>query len=281
MTRSEHPLISVVVPTRDRPTALTRCLDALAAQTVADELEVLVVDDGSWAASDISTVVGRHPRARLLRSAGAGPAAARNEGARAARGSFLCFTDDDCAPKPDWVEQLVEALRAGADAAAGRTIAGGGVLAEASELIARAPVEVMTRDGSDLSFAPSNNLACTKAVFAATPFDESYPHAAGEDREWCARLIASGHSLRSAPAARLVHRQDLTLLDFFRQQARYGEGAFRFHRRGAIRRPLGSAGFYVALIRRGFARSFRVGVLVCAAQAATALGFLRGWATQR
>jgi hypothetical protein len=38
-------------------------------------------------------------------------------------------------------------------------------------------------DGSDLSFAATNNLACTRAVFEATPFDESYPRAAGEDRD--------------------------------------------------------------------------------------------------
>jgi mycofactocin glycosyltransferase len=96
--------VSVVVPTRDRPAALDRCLAALSAQTL-DELEVVVVDDGSVASADVAAVVARHPRARLIQQAGRGPAAARNAGARASRGSFLCFTDDDCAADRDWAER--------------------------------------------------------------------------------------------------------------------------------------------------------------------------------
>jgi glycosyltransferase involved in cell wall biosynthesis len=43
---SGDPALSVVVPTRDRPTALERCLAALARQT-APSLEVVVVDDAA------------------------------------------------------------------------------------------------------------------------------------------------------------------------------------------------------------------------------------------
>ncbi len=274
-----QPLISVVVPTRDRPEALARCVDRLVTQTVADQLEVLVVDDGSLAANEVAAVVGRHARARLIRRVGGGPAAARNTGARAAHGAYLCFTDDDCAPQTDWVERLVEVLQRGADAAAGTTVAGGGALSQASEIIARAPATAP--DGSDLPFAPSNNLACTKAVFETTRFDESYPNAAGEDREWCARLTAGGFELRSAPAACVVHDQELTLRGFLRQQIRYGQGAFRFRYRGSEHRPLESADFYTALVRRAFAQSFSVGLLVCVAQAATAVGFIGGWAMRQ
>jgi glycosyltransferase involved in cell wall biosynthesis len=274
-------MISVVVPTRDRPQALARCLNNLADQTVADRLEIIVVDDGSLAASEVASVVARHPRAQLIRRVGGGPAAARNAGARAARGSFLCFTDDDCAPRTDWVEHLVEALRRGADAAAGVTVSGGGVLAEASEIVAHAPAAAPAPSGSDVPFAPSNNVACTKAVFEVTPFDESYPDAAGEDREWCARLTGAGFVLHSEPAARIVHHQELTLSRFLRQQIRYGRAAFRFRRRSGHRRPLESVGFYSALLRRAFAQSFSVGLLVSAAQAATAAGFIHGWATHK
>jgi glycosyltransferase involved in cell wall biosynthesis len=274
-------LISVVVPTQDRPRSLNQCLDALAAQTLVDELEVIVVDDGSVAEDEVSRVVARHPHARLIRRDGGGPAAARNAGARVAGGAFLCFADDDCEPQRDWVERLVERLQSGADGVAGMTLSGGGVLAAASEIVAHAPARARPPDGSDLAFAPSNNLACTKTAFDATPFDESYSYAAGEDRDWCARLIAAGYVLRSEPGARLVHHQDLTLGRFLRQQVRYGEGAFRFRRRGGERRPLESAGFYMTLLQQGFAESFSVGLLVCVAQAATAAGFVRAWTTSR
>ncbi len=275
-----EPQTSVVVPTRDRPAALSACLEALSAQTAVDRLEVIVVDDGSVAADEVAAVVARHARARLFRAAGDGPAAARNEGTRRARGAILCFTDDDCLPQIDWVERLTEAIERGADAVAGTTLSAGGALADASELVARAPAGARPSDGGDLLFAPSNNLACTKAAFDAVPFDESYPDAAAEDREWCARLTAAGFVLRSAPAASVVHRQELTLRSFLSRQVRYGQGAYRFRRRnrGGRLEPLN---FYTALLRRAFTQSFTVGLLVAAAQAATTFGFVSGWAALR
>jgi glycosyltransferase involved in cell wall biosynthesis len=269
MEGAGRPSISVVVPTRDRPSALEACLAALDAQTIADRLEVVVVDDGSVAADTIAVIVARHPIARLVRQGRAGPAAARNAGARKARGETLCFTDDDCLPEVAWVEELVVAIREGADAVAGRTLSPRGALADASEVISRAPAAAAE------AFAPSNNLACRKAVFEAVPFDESYQRAAAEDRDWCARLVATGHSLRSQPSARLLHRPHLTLSSFLRRQMRYGQGAYRF--RSNARRRLEPISFYVALVQRGFSRGFRVGVLVSLAQVATAYGWARGW----
>jgi glycosyltransferase involved in cell wall biosynthesis len=272
------PLVSVIVPTRDRPQALDRCLAALGAQSLGDRLEIVVVDDGSRASEEVAAVVARHPRARLVRRAGTGPASARNAGVRAARGSFLCFTDDDCEAQPDWAERLAEALQEGADAAAGTTrLTLSGSLADAFQLIVEAPAAVPPPNGSDLSFATSNNLACTRAVFEATPFDESYPHAAGEDRDWCARLLAGGFVLRSAPAACVLHDQVLTLRGFIARQVRYGQGAYRFRRRSSDRRSLESGTFYVNLLRRAFAKRFAAGLLVIVAQGATVVGFAAGW----
>lgn len=268
MGAAGKPAISVVVPTHDRPAALGACLAALDAQTFAARLEVVVVDDGSVDADSVAGTVARHPNATLVRQNAAGPAAARNAGARNARGETLCFTDDDCLPQTEWVEELMAAIQDGADAVAGRTLSPPGTLADASEIISRAPAI------AGEAFAPSNNLACRKAVFEAVPFDESYRHAAAEDRDWCVRLVATGHTLRSQPSARVMHQPNLTLSSFLRRQARYGHGAYRF--RSKTQRQLEPLGFYVALVRRGFARGFTVGVLVSLAQLATALGWARG-----
>jgi len=277
----QEALISVVVPTRDRPAALRRCLDALSAQTVLDHLEVVVVDDGSRAADEVAAATAGHAHVRLIRRSGGGPAAARNAGARTARGAFLCFTDDDCVPRPDWAERIVDALRQGADAAAGTTtLSRAGALAEASDLVAHA-LDAPPRPGSALAFAASNNIACTRTAFEATPFDESYSGAAGEDRDWCARLTSGGFALRSAPDARVVHDQPLTVLSFLGQQVRYGQGAFQFRHGSDQRRPLESPSFYAALVRGAFAKGFSVGLLFSAAQAATAAGFARAWVTAR
>jgi glycosyltransferase involved in cell wall biosynthesis len=263
----ERPSVSVVVPTRDRPLSLEACLSALDAQTIADRLEVVVVDDGSAEGPTVAAVVGRHGNARLIRQNGRGPAAARNAGGRAGQADVLCFTDDDCVPETQWAERLLEAIERGADAVAGKTLSTSGPLAEASDVISGAPAAAEP-------FAPSNNLACTKVSFEAVPFDESYPQAAAEDRAWCTRLVASGRSLEMEPSARLLHRPNLTLMSFLRRQVRYGRGAYRY--RQSVHRPLEPTGFYVALMQRGFRRGLTVGVLVVLSQVATALGWARG-----
>ena len=59
-----------VIATRDKPDDLGRCLAALAAQTLGEQLEVIVVDDGSTA--DIQAVVRRQLEESLaaVRTAG-------------------------------------------------------------------------------------------------------------------------------------------------------------------------------------------------------------------
>ena len=46
----------------------------------------------------------------LLRQGNAGPAAARNRGAKAAKGEFLAFTNDDCQPLPNWLDRFAASL---------------------------------------------------------------------------------------------------------------------------------------------------------------------------
>src|SRR5829696_2774790 len=103
-------MISVIVPTHDRPESLQRCLDALAVQSALNNLEVIVVDDGSTAPQAVGEIVERHAFARVIRHDKSGPARSRNAGVTSARGRFVCFTDDDCEPTPLWAARLVSAL---------------------------------------------------------------------------------------------------------------------------------------------------------------------------
>jgi glycosyltransferase involved in cell wall biosynthesis len=216
--------------------------------------------------SEVETVVARHRPARLVRLDGRGPAAARNAGVQAAGGEVLCFIDDDCVADEAWAERLAGAV-ARADAVGGTTVGMGGALAEAAELIARAPAAAAP-------FTPSNNLACSRQLIESEPFDETFPDAAGEDREWCARIVGKGYALATEPNARVTHRQELSLASFLRRQYRYGRAAYRFRAaRGGVARPE-RPGFYLDLVRRGFAQGVRVGLLVVLAQAATAAGWI-------
>ena len=269
------PRVSVIVPTRDRPSSLQRCLDALERQVGIPDFEVVIVDDGSRRADEVARVVARSPRARVLRQdQSRGPAAARNQGARTARGSILLFTDDDCEPAPDWASRLAAVIENDAQAAAGVLVNGlpSDRLAAATDTILGFVQRQATGPGGTTRFATTNNLACRAELLAAYPFDERF-RPAGEDRDWCARVVAAGHSLIVEPSAFVLHRQDLTVRSFWRKHLNYGRASYRFHRLHV--RELESPHFYAGLVRSGFSGGVANGLLVGVAQLATAIGFVR------
>jgi glycosyltransferase involved in cell wall biosynthesis len=91
------PLVSVVVPTKDRPTLLTDTLRSICRQE-AVPIEVVVVDDGSKDAEAVESTVARlkDARVRVLRHPfSQGVSAARNRGLDATTGEWVAFCDDD------------------------------------------------------------------------------------------------------------------------------------------------------------------------------------------
>jgi GT2 family glycosyltransferase len=267
--------ISVVVPTRDRPASLARCLAALIEQD-AGELDVVVVDDRSRDRAAAATALERLPGARLVHGAGRGPAAARNLGVRAAQGEVVCLLDDDCEPDPGWARVMAAAVSKGAGriVAAGFTTTppGASITVLASQTIVNHLLSASRNASSNrLGFAPTCNIAASRELFARLRFDESYPFAAGEDREWCARALAAGVGIEYVPEAVVVHRQSLGLRAFMHQQYRYGRGGSRF-RAAATGRRLYGPPFYAGLVREGFRGGLACGAAVLAAQGITATG---------
>jgi GT2 family glycosyltransferase len=110
--------VSVVVCTRDRPTDLARCLDALAASSRAPE-EVIVIDN-SPSTSAARDIVGARPGVRYVPAAEPGLSHARNVGVANSTGDLIVFTDDDVLVAPTWLERLVAPFAdAGVDAVMG------------------------------------------------------------------------------------------------------------------------------------------------------------------
>jgi len=91
------PSVSVVLPTRDRPTFLLQAVDSVLAQQ-APAAELLLVDDGhEGAAEAVANRLGGRPgpAIRVLPGPRRGPGAARNVGIQAACGELIAFLDDD------------------------------------------------------------------------------------------------------------------------------------------------------------------------------------------
>ena len=108
MPVKSEPHISVVVPVHDGGPQLGRCLDALLASSYAAR-EIVVVDDGS---TDGSAARARERGVEVLRlDSRSGPAAARNHGARNARGSVLLFVDADVVVRRDTLSRVAALMR--------------------------------------------------------------------------------------------------------------------------------------------------------------------------
>jgi GT2 family glycosyltransferase/peptidoglycan/xylan/chitin deacetylase (PgdA/CDA1 family) len=119
-TPPSPPRISVVVPTHERRAAVVAHLQAFEQQRYEDGFEVVVVDDGSrdGTAAALRALAPRFPL-QVLEQPHAGAAAARNHGARAARGDLLLFLDDDMEPDPGLLAAHDRRHREGADAVVG------------------------------------------------------------------------------------------------------------------------------------------------------------------
>jgi glycosyltransferase involved in cell wall biosynthesis len=107
--RVDEPLVSVIMPVRNREWCVRRAIDSVLAQTCAN-VELIVVDDGS---SDRSAAIAESygPRLRLLRQDQAGAYAARNLGMRHARGELIAFADSDDAWMPGKLAAQVPLMR--------------------------------------------------------------------------------------------------------------------------------------------------------------------------
>ncbi len=209
-------MFSVVVPALNAAATLPALLAALRAQTIpATEYEVIVVDDGS---SDDSAQVASALGARVVRQAHRGPSAARNLGVSAARGEVMLFTDADCQPAVDWIEQMQLSL-------CDRTVAGvkGAYATQQREWTARlAQLEFEERyerlaHSGVIDFVDTHSLALRKSVLLEVGgYDALVLN--NEDVDLSYRLAARGFRMAFNRRAVVYHRHPSIMRNYLRQK---------------------------------------------------------------
>ena len=238
---------SVVIPTYRRNEDLLKCVAGLARfapdhedGNTGFEVEVLVSDDGRDPELE-RLLAERFPWVRYLPGPQQGPAANRNNGARAATGEWLAFTDDDCLPQAGWLETFAENTEH--PLLEGRTIA--------DRPQERLDEESPMNESGGLLW--SCNFAIRKSLFEEIGgFDETFPHAAMEDVDLRVRLEKAGHRPKFLPGAVVVHPfRRVKGADF--QQKRY-LSAQHFLKLHPERVPESPARQYLHRSLRGFLR---------------------------
>lgn len=217
---------SVIVPAYNAAATLDACLQALLAQTVEREAcEVLVIDDGS---TDRTGEAARQYPVRLMRQENRGPAAARNHGAREAKGEILLFTDSDCVPSPDWIREMAEPFADPAVAAVK-----GAYRTSQRSLVARfAQAEFeerfeMLKKADSIDMVDTYSAAFRREIFwGEGGFDESFPVANNEDTDLSYKLSAAGHKMVFNPAAVVYHLRHPDSVRRYMKQ-KFGRGYWR------------------------------------------------------
>lgn len=291
--RKNSPLISVIVPTYNRPVQLSECLEALTNQDFGrDRFEVIVIDDGSRIS--VAPVVVRFEKSLHVisyRQANAGPAAARNSGAMKANAKYLAFMDDDCQPAADWLRLLYLKLKGDVYGIVGGTTINGvpkNFYSTASQWIVSSVYAYYNHNKSRARFFATNNMAvAANTFFLLGRFDPSFR--TSEDRDFCDRAIMSGIQMLCEPNAHVRHFHRLTFASYFQIHFDYGKGAYRFYRAHEDRCAADSTieiAFYISTLQRmrKWLRRFRTrpailfSLLIVLWQVANFAGFISEWA---
>jgi glycosyltransferase involved in cell wall biosynthesis len=282
------PLVSAVIPTRNRARLLGDCVASLRAQDYPrDRFEIIVVDDGST--DETPAVVRRFldqgsPSIRYLRQDHRGANAARNAGIATAKGDPICLVDDDVEAPPGWLRELVSgALRHPEAGAVGGPIrvrfegkaprfCGREALAGEAEL------NLGTEERAVREVNGTNMAIRRWALQAVGGFDPALP-LYGDELEWERRLLRAGHFIFYIPSAPLWHRRtqaDLGLLKLVKRYHRRGMGHLAFARRTGEEVAVRSVLWWLfSSLAHAVRRRCTMGILMTAQQVGTLWGLLQ------
>ena len=215
--------ISVIIPTFNSGEKIRRCLDALQRQKTKRSYEIIVVDDGSTDTSlqDIDT---NNHKIKIYSQLNQGPAAARNLGVEKAQGKIILFTDADCEPAEDWIEQMARPLD-------DPSISGvkGAYLTRQKGVVARfvqaeyeSKYEKMKRDRF-IDFIDTYSAGFDKWDFLTTgKYDTRFSTPSVEDQEFSFRMWEKGYRMVFNPQAKVYHTHIDSFLGYMKKKFRIG-----------------------------------------------------------
>jgi glycosyltransferase involved in cell wall biosynthesis len=224
-----QPLVSVIVPTKDHPDMLARCVKSLEQSSYAN-FELLVVENGSTdpAAFALYAELQKSPRVRLLTwDKPFNYAAVNNFAASRANGDYLLFLNNDIESiNPDWLEALVkQCAQPGVGAVgaklyyaddtiqhAGIVVGMGGVAGHGFLNFPRSAAGYMQRlqYTQNVAAVTAACLVCRRAAFEAVGgFDEGFV-LAFNDVDLCLQLLTHGYRIVWTPDAELYHLESKT-----------------------------------------------------------------------
>lgn len=225
--QNNDPAISIIIPVWNGERRIVQTLEAIAAQTVShDRFEVIVVDNGSTDGT-ADAVLG-FDFVTLLSEPIPSSYRSRNRGLAVARGKYVLFTDGDCVPAPNWVEQALAVVERRPDAGlyAGEIV----LFREEGARPVAACYEELTafnqRYNAEHGYCVTANWLCRRADLRAIGGFKS-DLLSGGDTECSRRMVMAGHKIIHVPEMIVGHPTRATLGELIRKRRRVIGGRWR------------------------------------------------------
>jgi GT2 family glycosyltransferase len=252
-SRNEHavPSVTVAVCTRNRPSDLALCLDAIA-QMRLPASEVLVVDNAPSSDATERLVREHYPGVRYVLEPRPGLDWARNRAIAEAQSEIIAFTDDDVIVDRGWVAAIAELFASAPDV----HVVTGLVVPYELESEAQQDFESYGGFGRGLvrtwhvagghhgagRFGTGANMAFRRALFDRIggfdpALDVGTAADGGGDLEMYFRVLQEGYMLVFEPRAVVRHRHRRETERLRKQMRDWGKGLFVYVRRSADRYP--------------------------------------------
>lgn len=222
---------SLIIPAFNSAATIEATLRSSLHQSIMRaDYEVIVVNDGSN--DETAEIVARYP-VRLISQKNAGPAAARNNGARVARGDVIIFTDSDCELDYRFIEKISEPILTSAEIDGVQ----GSYRTRQRGFIARfIQTEIETRynkikKNRYIDFIGTYAAAYRRKIFLRhNGFDTGFLSASGEDAEFSYRLQENNHKLVFCADAFVYHHHPEKLGHYLRVKFFRGYWRVRLHK---------------------------------------------------
>ncbi|MDJ1169809.1 glycosyltransferase [Roseofilum sp. BLCC_M154] len=227
------PQVSVIVPVYNGEEDLPELLEGFRQQTYpSDRLEYLIVDNGSRDRTPEILQAADLPNLKPLSQTQIQSSyAARNLGIKTAQYDILAFTDADCRPQPQWLENLVQPFaKPEIGLSIGEIIAlSGNTLLEQHADRQETLSQKHTLANTFCPYGQTANLAVRRSIFQQVGLFRPYLTTGG-DADMCWRILRETDcKYEFVPDATVKHRHRRTLKELQKQWYRYGESNRYLH----------------------------------------------------
>jgi O-antigen biosynthesis protein len=241
-----EPLVSVIIPTRNKADVLSRAVDGVLHRTDYPALEVLIVDNESDEPSALALLarLGGDDRVRVLRYPGHfNFSALNNHAVNEAAGELVLLLNNDVdVINSDWLREMAShAIRPGIGAVGAKLLYPDGTIQHGGITVGVGGVaghQYLHRSGGDIGYFGQLKLVrnvtavtgaclmlCRQAYWEAGGLDEVSLPVAFNDIDLCLKLRARGYRNVWTPYAELYHTESVS-----RGSDRVGENATRYAR---------------------------------------------------